>query len=316
MPQVSIIVLTYNPDAAKLRQTLTAAAAQQDVDFEIIISDDGSARKDFSFLPDFMDSLGMKQYQLLDHKENRGTVQNCLRAVKAASGEYVFLTSPGDYLFDDYVLRDFYRFAKKNDVPVCFGNAVFYNTEGGTPNTTRTFGCPACPQLYAPNASAAQVNTCFFGGTWIIGASYFRLRSLTLACLEEIADTSVYMEDTPSTAFALAAGEHLCYYDRNVVWYEDGTGVSTGGNEKWDRLLRQDILHSFTKLKDRYPKNPYVDIAYRNISQTNRVKRIAGNFVQHPKIMARLAILRKTKKKAIICTQTDLQRLSALLENK
>lgn len=316
MPQVSIIVLTYNPDTAKLRQTLKAAAAQRDVEFEIIISDDGSAQKDFSFLPSFMESLGVKQYQLLDHIENRGTVQNCLSAVKAATGEYVFLTSPGDYLFDDCVLRDFYRFALERRIPLCFGNAVFYNAENGVPNITREFGTPACPQLYGPNATAAQVKTCFFGGNWIIGASYFRLRSLALKYLEKIADTSVYMEDTTSTAFALTAGEPLAYYDRNMVWYEDGTGVSTGSNSKWDRLLRQDLLRSFTKLKERYPADPYVDLAFRNASQTNRIKRIAGNLLHHPTILAQLAFLRKTKKKPIVCTQADLQRLSALLDTK
>ena len=54
MTQISVIVLTYNPDNAKLRRTLAAAAAQQDVTMEVIISDDGSAKKDFSFLPDYI----------------------------------------------------------------------------------------------------------------------------------------------------------------------------------------------------------------------------------------------------------------------
>lgn len=314
MPQVSVIVLTYNPDPVKLRQTLTAAANQLDVELEIIISDDGSTQKDFSFLPDFMKARGVMNFQLLEHNKNRGTVKSCLSAVEAASGEYVFLTSPGDFLFDAYVLRDFYRFAKDHNCTLCFGNAAFYRSENGSLTITRTYGSPSQPQLYAPEASLAQVKTCFFGGSWIIGASYFRQRQLALTCLESICDTAVYMEDTPTTAFALAAGERLCYFDRNVVWYEDGSGVSTSSNDKWKRLLKQDVALSFSKLKDMYPHDPYVDIAFCNATENNRVKRILRKFLRHPIIMSRLAFCRKAKKTAIHCTEEDMTQLNYLLK--
>ena len=316
MLQVSVIVLTYNPDKRKLLQTLSAAASQKDISFEIIISDDGSVKKDFSFLPEYMETLGVKNWSLLEHEQNRGTVQSCLSAVNASVGEYVFLTSPGDFLFDSYALRDFYRFAEENNASVCFGNTVFYCAQDDVPRTTRTYGNPAQPDFYAPDRSATVAKTNFFGGSWIIGASYFRRRACMLSCLQKISETAVYMEDTPTTAFALAEGERLCYYDRNIVWYEDGTGVSTGANEKWNKLLHKDVLKSFEKLKVQYPKDPYVDIAYRNISQENRLRRIAENLLRHPVIMTRIAVCRKAKKKPILCTQADMQRLSALLKTK
>lgn len=314
MPQVSVIVLTYNPDNRKLRQTLSAAAAQQDVQLEILISDDGSARKDFSFLPEYMDALGVKNWRLLGHEENRGTVQSCLSAVKAATGEYVFLTSPGDYLFDAHVLRDFYRFAKEQNAKLCFGNAVFYNAESGDPKLTRTWGNPAAPQLYAQDSKLAKA--AFFLGNWVIGASYFRCRELMEVCLEQISDTSKYMEDSPTTAFALAAGHRLYYYDRNVVWYEDGTGVSTGTNEKWQKLLHQDALQSFAKLKTQYPRDPRVDFAHYNLAQSSRLKRIARRLLLHPVLTVRAALCKKAQKKPVVCTDADLQRLSGLLKTQ
>lgn len=314
MPQVSIIVLTYNPDNRKLRQTLSMIAAQKDVSLEVIISDDGSSRKDYSFLPDFMAALGIRNYQLLDHKENRGTVQSCLRAVEAASGEYVFLTSPGDHLFDSYVLRDFYRFAQKNQAELCFGNAVFYTNDNGIPRTTRACGTPAAPQLFAPDSPWAK--SAFFCGNWVIGASYFRSRALARSCLEQLADTAKYMEDTPTTAFALAEGHSLCYFDRNVVWYEDGTGVSTGANEKWNKLLHQDALQSFAKLKRLYPKDPCVDLAYYNLAQSNRFKRIARRLLRHPILAVEAALFKKAKKKPVACTEADLQQLTKLLQTQ
>ncbi len=308
MPQVSVIVLTYNPDNEKLRRTLAAAAGQKDIEFEIIISDDGSARKDFSFLPEYMASLGVDNYRLLAHAKNRGTVQSCRSAVAEATGQYVFLTSPGDYLYDEYVLRDLYRFAQDNDAPLCFGNAVFYR-DGAL---TRTVGVPAAPQLYAPEVSKQQSDTCFFGGIWVIGAAYFRSRELALKCLEWISDTAVYMEDTASTMFALAAGEKLCHCDRNVVWYEDGTGVSTGASDKWAKLLHKDLLTSLQKLKKQYPRNPYVDLAYINASVHNKYRRILTKLLRHPALSLRLVCCKKAVPAPVRCTEAELAHLKTL----
>jgi len=315
MPQISVIVLTYNPDETKLRQTLSAIAAQEGISFELIIGDDGSPRKDFAFLPDFLRGLEIESYQLLDHKENRGTVQNCIAAIQAATGKYVFLTSPGDLLFDPFVLRDFYQFAENNNAQLCFGNAVFYAKSGQRPVLTRTVGNPAQPKLYAPEKNLRTVNTAFFGGSWIIGASYFRTRDLALKTLTQIADTSKYVEDTTSTVAALVEGHRIYYYDRNIVWYEDGTGVSTSGNNKWDQILRQDIQQSFAKAKKQHPKNPYVDVAYRNIMENNRLRRILGNLLRHPIIMTRLMYLRKTEHSPIHCSSNDIERLAQMLNN-
>lgn len=316
MPQISVIVLTYNPNEIKLRQTLSSIAAQKEVSFELIIGDDGSARKDFTFLPDFLKKLDIENYRLLDHKENRGTVQNCIAGIQAATGKYVFLTSPGDLLFDPFVLRDFYQFAESNHAQLCFGNAVFYGNAEQTPVLTRTIGKPAQPKLYAPENTLQTINTAFFGGNWIIGASYFRTRELALHTMTQIADTAKYMEDTTSTAVALAEGHRISYYDRNMIWYEDGTGVSTGGNDKWDRILRQDVLRSFEKIRMQHPRNPYVDVAYHNIREDNRLRRIFGNLLRHPVVMARIMCLRNTEKSPIRCSKEDIERLTQSLNCK
>lgn len=314
MPQVSVIVLTYNPDNRKLRQTLSAIAAQKEIDYEILISDDGSARKDFSFLPEYMETLGVKSYRLLAHEENQGTVGSCFSAVREATGTYVFLTSPGDYLYDEFVLRDFYNFAQTHDTKIAFGNAVFYSSSEGTPTLTRTVGNPAQPEFYAPGSPQDKAKLSFFGGNWVIGASYFRERTLFLQLLEQIRTESKYTEDSPSTAFAMAAGHRLYYFDRNVVWYEDGTGVSTGVNEKWQKLLHQDALRCFTKLRALYPKDPYVDITFRNLSVPGRISRILGKLLHHPILMLQLTACKKAAPKPILCPPEDLERLSQLLK--
>ena len=314
MPQVSIIVLTYNSDPSKLRATLAAAALQQGVDTEIVISDDGSARKDFSFLPDFFGELGFSQWKLVENPENLGTLANCCAGVNAATGEYVFLTSAGDILYDSTTMQRFYEFATAQNAQLCFGNAVRYCREDGKVRRTNLYTIPAAPDAFAAERSLNRQRTAFFGDEQIIGACYFRKTQLARKYFQALLGASKYMEDTPSTMFALADGLKVHYLDSNIVFYEDGTGVSTGAAEKWRKLLRQDLAASLSKLKQLHPHDPWVDIAYHNATQTSRIKRIACRFLRHPYLSVSMYLRTKTRKpKQIPCPQEQLIWLEQLL---
>ncbi len=297
MFQVSVIVLTYYPDADKLYQTLAAAAMQKDTSFEIIVSDDGSHSPLMSQLPTVLAELGIRDYQIIENPENAGTVKNCLGAIRAARGEYVFLTSPGDYLFDNHVLADFYRFAKDNRAKLSFGNAVYYRQAQAVPVITRSHTGPYCPEMYRFDGVTAEAKTHFFGNNWVIGASYFREREAALRYFEAICDYSVYVEDNTSTAFALADGVPLCYFDRNIVWYEDGTGVSTGANDKWKARIAADVDRCYTALKALHPDDPYVDYAVTERHISHRRKRVLRQISRHPVIFLRIQAGKRLKKR-------------------
>lgn len=315
MIQVSIIVATYNPDPCKLRATLNAAVKQREIEFEIIVTDDGSAQKDFSWLPDYFEINGIKQYSVIENPVNIGTVANILAGVRVAKGEYIFLTSPGDLLFDENVLRDFYAFAKDGNYKLCFGNAVFYSAEAQFPQITRKYGIPCRPQLYLPTSPWGKLN--FFCGDWVIGASYFRERESARIYLEEVGNICKYVEDTTSTAYAFANCMKLYYNDRNMVWYEDGTGVSTSKSEKWNGILLTDIKRAFYKLKKEFPQDPMVDIAYINLAADNRKKRIMKKLLKHPIAMIQFAILKMcSTTRPVEVGAGDLQRLQGLLKEE
>lgn len=313
MHQVSIVVLTYNPDPGKLRATLRAAAMQQGVNTQIIISDDGSARKDFSFLPAFFEELGYTDWHLVENAENKGTVHNCYAGVCAATGEYVFLTSPGDILFDNTTMARFYGFARQQKAQVCFGNAVRYCVKDGAVRRTSPYSIPAAPDVYGHNDLKKQ-KTAFFGDDLIIGACYFRSREFAQKYLSQLLDVSKYMEDTPSTMFALADGVPVSYLDSPIVFYEDGTGVSTSAQEKWRKLLNLDLCAALKKLQSLHPKDPWVAVALRNATEQNRRRRILWRFVRHPMISLRMLKHKKCRKpKQIPCGEADLSRLASLL---
>lgn len=314
MPEVSIIVATYNPDNQKLKATLAAACAQEDISFEIIITDDASKQKDFSFLPEFFSMRGISDYKIIEHEENGGTVRNCLDGVYAANGKYVFITSPGDILYDKNVLKDFYCFAEENDASICFGNAVFYSNENGNVKLTRQYGSPLRPQLYSPNKAPKTKNAAFFGCDWIIGAAYFRKTTAAKKYFEQVLDVCRYTEDSSSTAFAMAEGVNVQYFDRNIVWYEDGTGISTAGKSKWDEILKNESIQTVKKLKGMFPNNPYVDILFCNLVIPDRLRRLLKKLLTHPVLCIKIAAQKKlVKNKQIASTHSDLDRLKNLL---
>ena len=45
MPQLTIVILQYRPDAAALRRTLASLAMQDTRDFAVVLGDDGSATR-------------------------------------------------------------------------------------------------------------------------------------------------------------------------------------------------------------------------------------------------------------------------------
>ncbi len=313
MPQVSVLLLTYNSDPGKLRRTLAAIARQKEVSLQVIISDDGSSKKDFSFLEGFMKELGLSDWKLLEHPVNRGTVQSCLSAAQAATGMYAFTTSPGDFLFDDYVLRDFFQFAQAHKCPLCFGTSVYYHRDSDGIHT-RPQTAPLRPVHYAPDASLHRINTSFFAGDWVIGGAYFRSVPLMVESLQAIAGKVIYTEDTPSTMYLLAKGCRMCYYDRKMIWYEYGTGISTGANASWIARVEADIQAGYALLRQKFPRNPYLDRLCRSQWDRPKWRRSLGNLLRHPLIVIEQRLLRCTPPKTVSCTAEDLSRLQTLLE--
>ena len=54
MALVTICVLTYNPDWIKFRNTLRSIICQRNVDFDIVVSDDGSEENYFDKAEEFL----------------------------------------------------------------------------------------------------------------------------------------------------------------------------------------------------------------------------------------------------------------------
>lgn len=104
--KISVLVLTYNPSKQKLIATLKSIIKQENVDIQVIVSDDGSKENYFEEAKEFLEKNNFTDYKFVNCEKNQGTVKNAIRAVGVSNGEYVKLISPGDMFTSNNVLRN------------------------------------------------------------------------------------------------------------------------------------------------------------------------------------------------------------------
>lgn len=236
---ISIIMATYNPVWEKCAFTLESVIGQKNVDLELIVVDDGSTDNLFNKFEDYFINKGFRNYHLIDHSINQGTVKNYYDGVKAASGKYIKLISPGDALFNETTLYDWQRFLLDSGKHWSFSEAVYYSE---VDNDSQIIKCPVAPRIidcYEKN----RVSECIWNYTVLedipLGAAILCDRDLFLEYLSQIVDIVVYSEDL-SFVIVMYDGILPAYYSKPCIIYEFGCGVSTTGDEKWRRRFHND----------------------------------------------------------------------------
>lgn len=312
--KVSIIIATYNSDIQKIRCTLKQACKQKGVDYEIIIADDASTERHADKIKDIFEENQFSDYQIVDHNNNVGTVRNLLDAVKNAKGEYVFFTAPGDILVDERVIADFYDFAKNKNAKICFGNYVEYGVVDDEIVFPDRMNRPAIPEVY--NKEIKEYKTLFFFGSFITGSVVFREKELTQKSLEYISHTAKYVEDNTTIAYALANNVEIYYYDRKMVWYEVGTGLSTSKSQSWNEIIYEELNKTMCRLKEDYPDDMILDAGYKSYFRRYGVFSKIIILILHPGICLRKIKNSRLPKKRIKHSETDLSNLSGVLETE
>ena len=314
---VSIIILTYNSEYSKLLSSVKSALQQTSVIFEIIISDDGSEIDNLSEIEKFFIDNDFYNFNLIKNQKNIGIVKNAYNAVLKSSGRFVFLNSPGDYIFDNKTMSDFVNFATSMNAEICFGDYISYyldkdgnvcfNTNNDLPNNVELFGKKI--KKYKNDFLVGR-------GLGILGASYFRSRDFTLNSLKFIERYSKYTEDTTSTAYALLENIPVYYYNRKIVWYEQGCGISTNGNKKWLSIINQDILRTYKGLLIKYPYCRALKAGIYYYENENCPHFLLKLLLKFPIISTKKLYHRKSIKRKVIISADDVDRLNKLCNQK
>lgn len=313
--EVSVLLLTYKPHREELFFSLNQIVKQKNVDMEIIISDDGSECNYFKEIADFFEQRKIYNYKLIENQKNEGTVKNYIKALENATGKYVMSTSPGDMLFDEYVLHDFFSYAEKQKCSICFGNAIYYNRKDEKINLVKQVCSPKFPDVYKKETDIFDLKLNFFFEGYINGAAMFNDRIVALHHAREVVKYSKYVEDTTTNAWALMEGIKILYFDRDMVWYEYGTGISTQEkNHTWTKIVKQDVIKTICKLQKEYKSDAVLKAVKKQLMIENSILRKIILVVLHPKLSLKIMKNRKREIRYSEVSEEYKKKLEKIME--
>lgn len=315
--QVSVIILTYNPVCKKLLNTLESVVKQKNISFEVIISDDGSKENIyFEEAEKMLKEYDINNYTLLKNKKNLGTVKNICNALKKANGKYVYLISPGDYVYNDTTLSDFYNFAESKNAKICFGDYLMYVYKDNNVDIKSTKYTPCYPKIF--NKSFFWYKIAFYdvaGASYVIGPSYFREKNYTIKMMNFIKKYSIYVEDNTSTLYALAEKEPVYYLPQKIVWYETNSGISTSNNSEWNKKMEDDFSNVINALSENYPKDKSISANVELSALENKMDiwHKIKFLLKHPVYSAVIFFVHK-KERTMEVSKEETEYISAILK--
>lgn len=237
--KISVVVLTYNPQEAKLLATLRSILEQKDISFQIVVADDGSARPGMAVAEALFAEYGFQDYVLVANERNQGTVYNMHSGLERCTGEYVKAISPGDLLSGENVLRQWVDAMEAADAAVSCAEAVYYVTEDGSMKPVVRKTNPQYIRCYLNNQPERARYNYLVLDDLFLGAAIICRTDLQKAYIKELLGKVVYAEDH---VYRLMAYDRIPmhYYPRCSVLYETSAGISTSGNDFWAKKLKAD----------------------------------------------------------------------------
>ena len=239
--ECSVVVCTYKPIWEKLRLTLKSILMQEDCNFRIVVTDDGSEENYFTKIKDYLDKHGFYNYELIASPQNHGTVRNIKQGMNACEGDYVKMISPGDFLHGKAVLRKWIDFMNKhNDCIMSFCDAIYYHIENGNIIATKEYAHPQWADVFKEGTPVLEY--IIYGDT-CSGAATMLRRDDWIRYLDMMVDKVIYTEDV-AYRIMLSCGEKIAHIPEKFLLYEYGTGISTNGSEKWAERISRDFIAS------------------------------------------------------------------------
>ena len=301
MLQISVIVITYNSQWDAIRKTLNSIMCQKRVNFEVIVADDGSRDNHMGKIINYFNGIAFSKYQLVMHITNQGTVKNVFDGIKQAKGKYVKFISPGDYLYDESTLLFFYEYAENHPAEAYFGRAIYYVSN----NRKQLIIDKHAPKDLRPwlKNKRSQIRYNYIRkGDYAVGASFFVKTDVIYKYLSRIENLIKYTEDF-SYVMMIAEGKRILYIDHPIIFYEYGTGVSTKGQSKWQKLIQRDNQMGFQMIR------PYLSYAER--LELKKERTLGDNLLRYiinPKLMfSRLCIKSETIQAINVLNEEDIK---------
>lgn len=251
MNKISVIVCTYKPDFKKLKRTLLSIFRQEEVDVEIIISDDGS-NVDYSEFKYWVQKYLPSNFSIkyLISKENKGIIKNYLAALELVNNTYFKTLSPGDYLNTEFALKKYYEKLEYGKYVACYSEAIHYYQNDDEFKVVNN-KAPLLNTFKKKYKKSTVLKTLCLYQDYILGGAAAYKTEAYKKCLNELSECGLKHGEDFSLILLSLNGYQIGYIDEYLLWYESGCGVSTSGGAPLienDKKLLYSVL--YPKFKD------------------------------------------------------------------
>ena len=307
--RVSVILQMYHPNWDKIRLTLDSILLQTGIDYELIVSDDGSETDYFDDIRDYLNSREYKHpLKFAKCLSNVGTVKALHNALmQHATGEYIRFISPGDLLHGNTALRDWVNFAREQEAVVAFTELIYYQMNESKEITPVQQW--VSPQYNRYKNQADFLKHYVMYNDVSIGFGILYRTTELKRYLSAFVDRVKYAEDNVARVM-IFAGEKAAYYPKPTGLYEVDTGIST--SDVWRQRLINDWNASTAVMRRMNPDEGLYNYFY----QANRYN-FSNNMIK--KVLSYISMPGKfiwyvldTVKPRMSCMDIDMEYINEL----
>ena len=256
MKEVSVVVVTYNPSYSKLFYTLQSIIWQENIDFEVVIADDGSCDFDKEKIEGWFKSKGFRDYKFVINPINRGTMKNAISGWRIAEGKYIKQLSPGDMLYEKNTLKKSVQYIEQHKLGLAFGLAASYQFANADIKLINLYNPWDLKPYYANDREWIQFNY-LVKRDYVNGMAYIARKDLLLHYSGLLEEKVKYAEDC--TYILMIADDVLVGFIQDyIIWYEYGSGISTSKNQTWSQRICSDNIACFKVIGQLKPKYKWI----------------------------------------------------------
>ena len=263
MTDISVVVTFYNQEYTKLFQSLYSAIKQENVSFDIVITDDGSDNFDKEKIENWFYQHNFKDFTIISNKINQGTVINTMIGWEASTSKYVKMLSPGDFLYNSHVLHDLVEYMDNTGADLCFGKIAPYRINEYGKIEIISLNQPRDLEPYI-NYDKKQIQKNYLiKKDYPCGMSFSGKRELMLKYIKKIVGKAQFYEDC-TYIIMVAAGLNIQFWNHEVIWYEVGSGISTSGSQIGNKRAFESNKTTYNIIRKEYPEwkeayKPYIN---------------------------------------------------------
>ena len=251
---VSVIVCTYEQEWERLKMTLDSIICQTGVDVELIITDDGSVVNHQDKVVKYFQEKSYTTYKFIHSEINTGIVKNTIRGLSVCCKQYAKFISPGDCLLEEDTLFAWIAFLRKSGKRWSFSDVVPYKNDKGVISKVEVEEHPRLKEDYKKGVDELSRWNYVVLNDIAVGAAVIVESDLLREYLLKIDNRVVYAEDN-IYRLMMYDGVVGSYYPKGAILYEVGCGISTRGDEEWDKLISKDWVETNKIMKETYNAN-------------------------------------------------------------